>query len=426
MTSIIRVSRNFFIDPPDTPGNGNPSPNHRHSRASGPEGGRPLVAHVLNRLDVGGLETVMVDLINATGEDRFRHVVICLTGYSEFRQRISVPGVDVYALNKRPGKDLAVYQRLWRLLRRLRPDLVQTYNFGTIDVAVPARLAGIRAVVHAEHGRNADDPMGRNVKHNLLRRALNPLITRYVVVSNDLNRWLVEVVGLPTGKVTRIYNGVHVSRFSIGGISEAKRRAALPSGFATPESTVFMNVGRLDPVKDQAGLIQAFVHAVNHSGAAGEALRLVIVGDGPESEALKRLVQACGMPSKILMTGSRADVPLLLAAADIFVLPSIAEGIAMTILEAMACARPVIATAVGGNSEVVVDGETGILVPSGAPHELAKAMCCYVGNRELASRHGVAGRARVVEQFRHEQMVHSYLELYGSLIRTNAIPGRDA
>lgn len=424
MTSTIRTSCSFFIDLPKMPGNSNPSLNHgRFAPASRAD--RPLVAHVLNRFDVGGLETVVVELINATGEDSLRHVVICLSGYSEFRKRIRISGVDIYTLNKRPGKNVGFYQRLWKLLRRLRPDLVQTYNIGTIDAAISARLAGVRVIVHAEHGRSADDPMGLSAKYNLLRQVMNPFITRYVAVSNDLNRWLVDVVGLPPGKITRIYNGVQVPR-PIGGLSNSQRRAVLPPGFVAPESIVFMNVGRLDPVKDQAGLIQAFAHAVNCLGPAGEALRLVIVGDGPESKTLKGLVDACGMPSKILMTGSRADVPLLLEASDIFVLSSVAEGIPMTILEAMACARPVIATAVGGNSEVVADGETGMLVPSGEPRMLAEAICRYVGDPELASRHGAAGRIRVAEHFSREQMVHLYLKLYRDLIPANSIRGRGA
>ena len=383
---------------------------------------RPLVAHILSRFDMGGLETVMVELINATAADALRHVVICLTDYSEFRERISVPGVECYALGKRPGKDPAVYWRLWRLFRRLRPDVVQTYNIGTIDAAVPARLAGIRAIVHAEHGRNADDPLGLNRKYNLLRRMLNPLIGRYIVVSMDLDLWLVEVVGLPSKKVTRIYNGVDVTRYALVEASERERRSILPEHFAVPGSTVFINVGRLDPVKDQAGLIRAFTGAVRELGADGVKLRLVIVGDGPEGSALKNLARASGVSPQILLMGSRGDVPRLLTAADVFVSSSIAEGIAMTILEAMACARPVIATAVGGNPEVVVDGQTGMLVPAQAPQMMSAAMCRYAVDRELVWRHGIAGRTQVVERFNLHQMVRSYVELYSELTRSASPP----
>ena len=405
------------------PENDQPSLDRKDCRSAG-QRYPPLIAHVLYRFDVGGLETVMIELINALGKDMFRHIVVCLTEDTVFKQRITVPGVEVYALHKRPGKDLGCYLRLWNLFRRHRPDLVQTYNIGTIDAAVPAWLAGIRAIVHSEHGRNADDPTGKNIKYNLLRRLLSPIIGRYVAVSDDLNRWLVEVVRLPARKVVRIYNGVQVDHDLLAGISETQRRDSLPKGFATRASLVFMNVGRLDPVKNQSGLIQAFSYAAGQLGSASQSLRLVIVGDGPESKELKRLIQASGVASQILMTGSRNDIHCLLAAADVFVSSSITEGISMTILEAMACALPVIATAVGGNPEVVVDGKTGLLVHSQEPQELAKAMYRYVDDRELAVRHGIAGRVRLLERFNHERMVDSYIELYGSLIRKDLTQGQ--
>lgn len=376
----------------------------------------PLIAHVLNRLDVGGLETVVVELINATQGRGLRHVVICLTEYSDFRYRIHVAGVTCYALGKRPGKDLPIYWRLWRLLRRLKPDLLQTYNIGTIDAAIPALLAGVRTIVHAEHGRSADDPMGVQARYNRLRRFLNPVTDHYIVVSDDLHRWLVETVGIPRRKVSRIYNSVDLSRYACAESSTGQLRYALPATFAAGACTIFITVGRLDPVKDHAGLIRAFALAVASRGREGGTLRLVIVGDGAEDRALRRLAEETGPSDQILFTGKRDDVTELLMSSDVFVSSSVAEGISNAILEAMACARPVIATEVGGNPELVVHEQTGLLVSARRPAALAEAMCRYAAEPQLALQHGLNGRARVAAHFRMDRMVDTYLETYSALM----------
>lgn len=376
----------------------------------------PLIAHILNRLDVGGLETMVVELINATQGHALCHVVICLTEYSDFRHRIRVPGVTCYALHKRPGKDLSIYWRLWQLLRQLKPDLVQTYNIGTIDAAIPSLLAGVRRIVHAERGRSAEDPMGVQVRYNRLRRLLNPVTDRYIVVSDDLHRWLTEVVGLPRRKILRIYNGVDLSRFALPEESTGKSRAALPSTFAESGCAIFITVGRLDPVKNHAGLIRAFGLAVARTGRQGQRLRLVIVGEGEEGTALRRLIREMGLAHQILFTGKRDDVADLLITADVFVSSSVAEGISNAILEAMACARPVIATEVGGNPELVVHEQTGLLVSPEDRAALAGAMCRYAADPQLAQRHGLAGRRRVDAHFRLERMVDDYLRAYSELL----------
>lgn len=376
----------------------------------------PLIAHVLNRLDVGGLETVVVELINATQGHGLRHAVVCLTEYSDFRYRIRVAGVTCYALGKRPGKDLPIYWRLWRLLRRLKPDLVQTYNIGTIDAAIPALLAGVRTIVHAERGRSADDPMGVQVRYNRLRRLLSPVTDHYIVVSDDLRRWLVDVVGIPRRKVSRIYNGVDLSRYTFANPSTRNSRQALPASFAADASTVFITVGRLDPVKDHAGLIRAFALAVASRGQEGATLRLVIVGDGAEDGVLRKLAEETGASDQILFTGKRDDVTELLMSADVFVSSSVAEGISNAILEAMACARPVIATEVGGNPELVVHEQTGLLVSARCPAALAKAMCRYAAEPQLALQHGLDGRARAAARFRMDRMVDTYLQTYCALM----------
>lgn len=138
----------------------------------------PLVAHIIHRLDVGGLENGLVNIINRTPPERYRHAIICMIDYNPaFRARIRREGVECHALHKREGKDLGVYFRLRRLLSELRPDIVHTRNLSALEAQLPAWLAGVRCRVHGEHGRDVHDIDGRNRKYNLLRRALRPLGT---------------------------------------------------------------------------------------------------------------------------------------------------------------------------------------------------------------------------------------------------------
>lgn len=420
MARAPRASVGCFVADADELLEGDPAGPFGVELITGKTGRPPLIAHVLNRLDVGGLETVVVELINATGGRALRHAVICLTEYTDFRYRIRVAGVPCYALGKRPGKDPSVYWRLWRLLRQLKPDLLQTYNIGTIDAAIPAFLAGVRTIVHAERGRSAEDPTGAQVRYNRLRRLLNPLTDHYIVVSDDLHQWLAEVVGVSRHKISRIYNGIDLSHYPLAKRPVDPLRKALPTAFTAGARTIFITVGRLDPVKDQAGLIRAFGQAVAREGRGGKRLRLVIVGDGAEGTALRTLTEEIGLAHQVLFAGKRDNVADLLMSADVFVCSSVAEGISNAILEAMACARPVIATEVGGNPELVVREQTGFLVPAGRPEALAEAMGRYVTEPQLVHCHGDAGRRRVAAHFRLDRMVDNYLQIYSELLCTRS------
>lgn len=373
----------------------------------------PLVAHVIYRLDVGGLENGLVNLINAIPEHRFRHAIICLTEYTDFRFRIRRRDVQYHALHKRAGKHPGIYIDLWRLFRRLRPDIVHTRNLAALDSQIPAALAGVPCRVHGEHGRDIYDLDGSNRKYLMLRRALRPLVHCYIPLSRDLERWLHERVGVPQRKLALIYNGVDSRLHHPAGAS----RAPLPrAGFAPPGTIVIGTVGRLQPVKDQLTLVRAFLHLIKTMPGAREKLRLVLVGDGPLRAQAAALLEAEDASTLAWLAGNRDDVPQLLRGLDIFVLPSLAEGISNTILEAMATGLPVIATRVGGNPELVVEGMTGTLVPPAAPEALAEAIGVYLQQPELASRHGRAGRLRIEREFSLPGMVERYMAVYNKVL----------
>lgn len=371
----------------------------------------PLVAHVIHRLDYGGMETVLVDLINHMGDAPYRHAVICLKDYTEFRERIRSPAVEVIALRKREGKDLPHYGRLWRELRRLRPAIVNTYSIATLDLAPIARLAGGR-VVHAEHGwqQGRDDVQRKYIR---LRRMMLPFIDRFVAVSRDLQSWLEETVRLPPARLTCIYNGVEADAFQRSSRAEARARLGIPVA-----AFVIGTVARLVPVKAQVDLVEAFADL--RARLPTQEMRLVLVGEGPERANLESVIRARGLGDHVWLAGARDDVPQWLAAFDVFALPSRNEGVSIAALEAMASGLPVVASCVGGNPEVVVDGETGLLTPPGDVAALSAACGRYVGDADLAQRHGAAGRTRMLRDFSIEAMVSGYRRLYDAVLAGSA------
>jgi sugar transferase (PEP-CTERM/EpsH1 system associated) len=374
----------------------------------------PLIAHIIYRLDVGGMENGIVNLLNGIPASRYRHAIICLTDFSDFRFRIRRPDVEFYALHKRPGKDPGVYWQLWRLLRRLRPEIVHTRNLPALDALPVAALAGVPVRVHGEHGREIFDIDGMRWKYRLLRRLLRPLTHRYIALSHDLETWLREGIGVSQNKLVQIYNGVDVQRFYPGDGG----RAPLPRpDFASHDDIVIGTVGRMQAVKDQVTLAQAFLRLLDIVPAARTRLRLVIVGEGPLEDQCRALFEQAGAEALCWFAGRRGDIAEILRGLDVFVLPSLAEGISNTVLEAMATGLPVVATRVGGNAELVVDDVTGSLVAPADPEAMARVLAVYVQDPGMARRRGLAGRARVEREFSLPAMVDRYLSVYDQLVQ---------
>ena len=373
----------------------------------------PLVVHVIHRLDYGGLENGLVNIINNMSVKEFRHTIICLAGFTEFRHRIKRDDVAVFSIDKRPGKDLFSYFRLWCLLLKLRPTIVHTRNLGTLDMQWVSLAAGVRFRVHGEHGWEASDLKGSNRKSLFIRRLCRPVISRYVAMSNDIAWWLQECVQINERRITRIYNGVNLEKF----LKCEKVPDDLPWVHGSENSpVVFGTVGRLDPVKDQSTLLRAFAAMVRADSARRGSLRLIIAGGGALAAELQSLADELCVSDLVWFPGMRDDVAELLRAMSVFVLPSLNEGISNTILEAMASGLPVVAARVGGNPELVTTGETGMLFEPGDVKALCRYLQLYRSDLALASQHGVAGRALVSAKFTLERMVDNYSCLYQSML----------
>jgi len=378
--------------------------------------GRPLIAHVVYHFGTGGMENGMVNLFNHLSPEHFRHAVINLAGYGDFRRRITAQDVAFFDLKKRPGHDYSWMPRLSRLLAELRPAILHTRNLNALEAQFVGATRRVRGRVHGEHGRDVSDLEGRNWKYNLLRRAARRVVHRYIAVSQDLAGWLREAVHVPAARIHQIYNGVGQARFHPRDADTLPPAEA--ATFLRGARCVIGSVGRMAAVKDYPTLARAFIHLCRHSPEPA-GLRLVIVGDGTARAECQALVDAAGLGGQALFPGDRSDTADWLRSFDVFVLPSLGEGISNTILEAMATGLPVVATRVGGTPELVRQGVSGSLWTPGDVAGLAHLLSAYAADPLRRQREGLAGLARAAQDFSWLRAAAAYESVYTSLLHPN-------
>jgi len=360
----------------------------------------PVIVHLIYRLDIGGLERVMLNCINQMHDESFRHVIVSLTDANNFAQDKDNP-IEVHCLGKREGSDLGIHLKLFKLLRKIKPAILHTYNLPTIEYHPIAWLAGVKGHIHAEHGRDISDPQGLNKKHNFLRKVMASFIQCYVSVSEDLHQWLINSVGIPSSKALLIQNGINTERFNMPKTISNKLRFAI--------------VARITPVKDHLNLLNAFA-LLNQKLAKESMPELAIVGDGEQRAQLEKYCQEQGLDT-VSFLGARDDIEQILSQTDVFVLSSIAEGIPMTILEAMSAKTPIVSTRVGGIPEVVEEAKEGFLVDKSNAEALAEGLLHYIDQPELILEHGENARAKVLNNFNEKHMVQAYLKQYKALVK---------
>ena len=380
---------------------------------------RPLVAHVMYRFDTGGLENGVVNLINHMPADRYRHAVIALTEVTDFRKRIKRDDVQFIALNKPPGQTLWIFPQLYRLFRQLRPAIVHSRNLAALEVQLPAWLARVPVRIHGEHGRDVGDLDGSNVTYQRVRRFYKPFVSYYLALSRDLAEYLDGIIRVPASKVLQVYNGVDTERFYPAPADYIAPGCPFPRAGHWRGGTV----GRMQTVKDQPTLARAFVRALEIAPDLRDRLRLIMVGDGPLRNQCQEILASANATDLAWLPGERSDVPDIMRGLDGFVLPSLAEGISNTILEAMASGLPVIATAVGGNADLVAAGESGEIIPAADPEAMAQAIVRFASDPQRSQEMGRAGRQLVENKFSMNAMVAAYQGTYDKLLhRSGATP----
>lgn len=369
------------------------------------------IAHVSAHLQFGGKENGVVNLVNGLDPNIFESYIFTYVKGGPLAQRVDPSRCRVVELGDKLGGDYRLYFKLAREFWRYHIHIAHTHSWATLmEGMIGAKLAAVPIIIHGEHGTMQTE----SKLHIFVQRWFWRRTDLMLSVSEVLRENLHRTFDFPKERIQVVRNGVDLSRFdfSRNGV-DYRARLGLP-----PEALVFGAVGRLVPVKAYPVLLKAAKLVFREIPAA----HLAIVGDGPLRHELVHLARDYNMMDRVHFLGARKDVSEILRALDVYVLCSESEGMSNTILEAMASGRPVVATAVGGNPELVVDGETGLLVPPNHPHHLATALAKLL--REPARRQclGQRGRQRVEERFSLESMVRNYARVYAEMFRRRFKP----
>lgn len=365
------------------------------------------IAHIVTSFDIGGLENGIVNLLNYMNRDVFDFSV-CAFGNTvgASKERIRRQDVRYHTLDKREGNDVRLPFRLANVLKSQGTTIVHTHSWGTyIEGLVAAKLSRSPFMVHGEHGTILFDRFRRKQAFRLAASRTDQFLT----VSQELADVLVEQVGIREHKVQAIINGVDTAKFQPDGAARSLLRGQMGLNHG---DVLVGSVGRLVPIKDYPSLLNAFARVMRKEPNVHGAL----IGDGPQRNELEQQAISSGLASRFHFLGERNDIPAWLNALDVFVLPSIHEGISNTILEAMATGLPIVATRVGGNPEIVCDEGNGFLVPSQDPGKLAHALTILAENEETRHQFAEASLRRAQEHFSLQRMVDEYEALYLRLV----------
>ncbi len=370
------------------------------------EGAKIRVMFVTPCFGYGGLERVMLDIVANLDRSRFTpSFCTLLAPDAEMFRKLERLDIPCTVLDKGEGVSWSLVFRLARLLRRKRIDLVNSHDIGATLYAAPAaRLAGIDTVVHTDHSQIL-------TKKRLLpvyRWIMQHLVTSSVTVSLDLEEYIASEMRVDRSRIETIPNGIDVTRFSVASDNSTLRKElGIEEG-----SMVIGTVGRLTEQKGMVFLIDAFGEISRRFPGAV----LVIVGDGELRTDLEDRSVSKGLGDRIIFTGVRDDIPRLLGLFDVFVLPSLWEGQPITIMEAMASGRSIVATDVGGNSEILRSGEFGLLVPAKDPGALAGAVGRLLDDTTLAVKIGEKARAHAVAELNSTSMTRRYEDVFISCL----------
>ena len=364
---------------------------------------RLRILHVISYMGRGGAEMGILKLIAGLGEG-FEQRICTTRGFDAGFVRSSFSEEKMYVAGNADLKLQFPLFRLARIMRRYRPHIVHTRNWGAIEAVAAAKLAGVPVVIHSEHGYELDMFAGLPMRRRLFRRAAYPMTDAIFAVTRELRNFHARQAWIATERMGVMYNGVDTQRF----VPNQEARIAMRRELGLPEkSFVIGAVGRLVPIKDHQTLLKAAALL----SASGIDVRVLLVGSGPEREKLQRQA-ADGMQSRVCFVGDSSRVPEMLNAMDVFALPSLNEGMSNTLLEAMACGLPVLATNVGGNPEIVENNINGCLFEPGDVAWLGAKLKFLAQDPALIHQLGTSARNRAIESFSLSRMLENYRSFY--------------
>ena len=369
---------------------------------------RISIGHTIYSFKDGGMERGLLNVINHSDPERFRHVILCLTESGAFVEHLKAPDCLVVNLQKREGNDFRLPKRLADAARQYGLDILHARGWPTlVETAVAALLANITTTVYGFHGKTIDDLQGigfvRRLAQRLFIRSYSRIITLNQLMASDF----AGECGLPPNQVRIIPNGVDIHHFSPrADRSDLRKQFGLP-----PDRLILGNVARLDPVKNHEMIIRTLPRLRQHPSRPF----VLLVGEGGHRPVLEARIKSLGLTEDVRLLGYSEQIPALLNCMDLYIQSSLYEGFSNTVLEAMACGVPVMATQVGGTADLFSDGEQGFLFPSGDEAALVALIARLADSPVL--RRSMADRARrhVVDRFSVKTMVQNYEALYEEL-----------
>jgi sugar transferase (PEP-CTERM/EpsH1 system associated) len=366
--------------------------------------------HLIQGLEIGGLEIMVINLLERIDRSQYRPSICCYDSLGSLSQGLPEKGIGVHLLKRKPGIDYFYPFKLARYLKKSKIKILHLHNptalfYGTLA----GKIARTPCIIYTEHGRD----FSSSIKVRIANRLLCKMVDKIVVVAECGKKYLVEHEGVNEKKIVKIYNGIDSKKFGIRQeVTLIRRELGI-----TDDQSVIGIVARLDPIKNHACLIKA----MKTVAARLPRTVLLIIGDGPLRSELESMREDLGLQNHIKFLGARSDIGELLSVLDVFVLSSFSEGLSLTLIEACAAAKPIVATDVGGNAEIVKHECNGLLVPSDQPEALAKAILEILANKEKARVMGEKGRKKFEEEFTLDGMVRKYENLYESFLSLLAV-----
>jgi glycosyltransferase involved in cell wall biosynthesis len=362
------------------------------------------VLYLIETSEPGGAETVLAYIASNLDPARYRSLV-CVLEVGWLTDHLQTLGVPYVVIENRRSYDPVFLYELVKLIRRERISLLHSHEFMmTVYGSAASKLTGV-PLIGTMHGKVYYPDKRRRI---LALRFAVSLCAKMIAVSDDLRRYLVDTLNFNPRKVMTLRNGIDLKRFTASSSREESRRLfSIPS-----DALVAGTAGSLFKVKG----LEYLLEAAEKLSDLYPNLLLIIAGEGDQKEALEEKARELELGDRVRFLGFCESIPNLLNAIDVYVCSSLSEGLSLSILEAMAMSKPVVATDVGGNREIVVPDDSGYLVPPCDQSSLARRISELFDSSELRERFGRKGRKIVEQKFSLEKMIQDYEKLYERLI----------
>jgi sugar transferase (PEP-CTERM/EpsH1 system associated) len=362
--------------------------------------------HIVPSFGLGGMERVVCAIINHTCE-KYDHEVLVVYDDTEAEKWIQTQNVKIHCLDRSKNQSKFLVS-LYKFLNKSKPDIMMTYNWGATDAIWLGRLIGIKKIIHSEHGFSIDEARTTSFKRNVIRFFVYHMVSQIIVVSHELKTMMKKKYLISQACIAFIANGINSKIYFPDPILRLQMRKSL--GFRDEDFVIGFS-GRLDPIKNFGLMLNTFAECVRRD----KSCRLLIVGDGSEREYIEQTCREKNIDTHVFLVGKKQDVVPYLQAMDVFLLTSLREQMPMTVLEAMALALPVVATAAGELPYLIQQGQQGIIWGVDEKPEIFAESLLRLKDKRILQSMGTAARQKILMDFTEDVMIEHYQKVIDGL-----------